>query len=169
MSEIVYTNTLFTGVGLKNYAGERVSYRWAGIAVASAYGVVPESLESILNGGITVDESAPMATYPTTAFNGFAGGHVENAVVTGSIDGYLQPKSIQPTSSGAIFPRTSFLYFLKVLIGSHYHAAFVRLTNIAEGATADDVSYIQYRYQVVGIPLALQSAFVEGGGPPPLT
>lgn len=169
MSEIVYTNTLFTGVGLKNGAGERVSFRWAGIAVASAYGSVPGSLESILNGAITVEESGPMVSYPTTAFNGFAGGYTENAVVSGTIEGYLQPKSIQPTSSGAIVPRTSLLYFLKVLIGTHYHAAFVRLFNIAEGSTADDTAYIHYRYQIVGIPLSLQSAFVEGGGPPPLT
>lgn len=169
MPEIVYSNTLFTGRGLKNAAGEPVSYRWAGIAVASAYGSVPGSLDSMLNGSITVDEGAPMVTYPTTAFNGFAGGYVENAVVQGSIDGYLQPKSVQPTSSGAIFPRTSLLYFVKVLIGTHYHAAFVRISDISEGATGDDTAYVRFRYQVVGIPLALQSAFVRGGVQPPIS
>jgi hypothetical protein len=169
MPEIVYTTTLFTGSGLKNASGNPVSFRWAGISVASAYGSVPGSLDSILNGSITVDESAQIATYPTTAFNGFAGGYAENAVVQGTIDGYLQPKSVQPTSSGAVIPRTALLYFIKVLIGTHYHAAFVRLSDISEGSTGDDVAYIRFRYQVVGIPLALQSAFVRGGAQPPLS
>jgi hypothetical protein len=169
MSEIAYTKTIFAGPGLKNAAGQRVSFRWAGLALAPSYGTIPESLDSILNGAITTEETSDTATFPTTAYNGFAGSYSENAVVRGVIEGYLQPKSVQPTATGPIFPRTIQLYFLKILVGTMYHAAFVRLQSIAEGSTADDTCYVVLRYQVAGVPLALQSEFVRGGEQPPLT
>ncbi len=70
MPGIVYTSTVFTGAGLRNLAGQRVSYQWFGYALDPANGTIPTTLTSILNGTISIEQNTPVATAPTTAFNG---------------------------------------------------------------------------------------------------
>lgn len=169
MPAIVYTNTVFTGAGLKNMAGQRVSFQWFGFAPAPSDGSVPTTLNSILNGTISIEESANVATAPTTAFNGFVDGWVENATLSGTVEGYVQPSSVVPTYSGAITPFTSGQYYFKVLVGTVYHACFGYFSNIKVSADVNDVSKISFSYTLTGIPTVAQYDYVRGGSAPPTT
>lgn len=169
MPGIVYTNTVFTGAGLKNLAGQRVSYQWFGYAIDPGDGSIPTTLTSILNGTMSIEQNTPVATAPTTAFNGFVDGWSECTTISGSVEGYIQPSSVVPTVSGTVTPFTSPRYYFKVLIGSVYYAGFGYFSNAKISADVNDVTKIAVDFTLVGIPTTAQMAVVTGGAAPPTT
>lgn len=169
MPGIVYTNTVFAGVGLKNLSGQRVSFQWFGFAPAPSDGSVPTTLQSILNGQMSVEENTPVTTAATTAYNGFVTGWNECTTITGSVAGFLQPSSVQPTASGVITPFSGGKYYFKVLIGTVYYAGFGYFSGIKISTDVDDVAKVSFDYTLVGIPTAAQFDYVRGGSAPPTT
>lgn len=169
MPAITYTNTIFTGIGLKNLSGQKVSFQWFGFASAPSDGSVPTTLNSILNGSMKISEETPVQTAPTTAYNGFVDAWNECTTITGTVEGYLQPASIQPTVSGAILPTSNGLYYFKALIGTLYYAGFGYFSGFEHATTADDAAHITFNFTMTGIPTAATFDYVRGGAAPPTT
>jgi hypothetical protein len=169
MPAIVYTNTVFTGAGLKNLSGQRVSFQWFGYAPDPGDGSIPTTLTSILNGTMSIEQNTPVATAPTTAFNGFVDGWSECTTISGSIEGYIQPSSVVPTVSGVTTPFTSPRYYFKVLIGSVHYAGFGYFSSAKISADVNDIAKIAFDFTLVGIPTTAQVAIVTGGAAPPTT
>ena len=169
MPAIVYTSTVFTGAGLRNLAGQRVSYQWFGYALDPANGTIPTTLTSMINGTISIEQNTPVATAPTTAFNGFTDGWSECTTISGSVEGYIQPSSVVPTITGTTTSFTSSRYYFKVLIGSVYYAGFGYFSSAKISADVNDVTKIAFDYTLVGIPTTAQMAIVTGGSAPPTT
>jgi hypothetical protein len=167
MPGIAYTNTVFTGAGLKNLAGQRVSFQWFGYALDPGDGSIPTTLTSLLNGTMSIEQNTPVATAPTTAFNGFVDGWSECTTISGSVEGYIQPSSVVPTVSGTVTPFTSPRYYFKVLIGSVYYAGFGYFSSAKTSADVNDVTKIAFDFTLVGIPTTAQMAVVTGGAAPP--
>jgi hypothetical protein len=169
MPGITYTTTVFTGAGLKNLSGQRVSYQWFGYAPDPGNGTIPTTFTSLLNGTISIEQNTPVATAPTTAFNGFVDGWSESTTVSGSVEGYVQPSSVVPTVSGTTTPFTSTKYYFKVLIGSVYYAGFGYFSSAKISSDVNEIAKVSFEYTLVGIPTTAQIAIVTGGSAPPTT
>lgn len=169
MPGITYTNTVFTGAGLRNLAGQKVSYQWFGYAVAPSDGSIPTTLTSMINGTMSIEQNTPVATAATTAFNGFVDGWSECTTISGSVEGYLQPSSVVPSISGATTSFTSVKYYFKVLIGTAYYAGFGYFSSMKISADVNDIVKVAFDYTLVGIPATAQMAIVTGGSAPPTT
>jgi hypothetical protein len=122
-----------------------------------------------LNGTISIEQNTPVATAPTTAFNGFVDGWSECTTISGSVEGYIQPSSVVPTVSGATKSFTSSRYYFKLLIGSVYYAGFGYFSSAKISADVNDVTKIAFDFTLVGTPTTAQMAIVTGGSAPPTT
>lgn len=169
MPGITYTNTVFTGAGLKNLSGQRVSFQWFGFAPAPSDGSVPTTLNSVLNGEISVEENTPVQSAPTTAYNGFTTGWNECTTLSGTVEGFIQPSSVVPTVSGVISPFSNGKYYFKMLIGTVSYAGFGYFSGIKLGSTNEGKATVSFSWQLVGLPTASQFDYVRGGSAPPTT
>lgn len=161
---------LFTGRGFP-VAGSllRFSFQWFGFsdtgpATPGDWDTIPYL--GLVNGQMTWESSASIATYGTTAFNGFVDGTPGSTTMTGSVLGYLASSDTPPTPYQPYQAEHSKLWYVKILAGSMAVESRALLSQIQTSLDVNDVAMIGFNFTLIGIPRQAQFNFLAGVGEP---
>lgn len=161
---------LFTGRGFTTTGSSvRVGYQYFGLSDVGP--TDPNDWTTInytgmVNGTMAWSSSASVATYGTTAFNGFVDGTVGSTVMSGSVNGYIASSDTQPTPVWLTQSTHSKLWYVKILAGSLAVESRALLSTIDSAIDVNGIIGISFGFTLIGLPRQAQFAYLAGVAQP---